>query len=112
MLLEFFLKMDIFPEDIRIALQRYVRDPAASSCSDHHLARALKKYDRKEMDHVQHLEDLPRHAVFKLHASSGKLMFRKEDKIRTRFRCTEVNSERVYFVNPLAEVVVETKIKN
>jgi hypothetical protein len=84
-LLDYFLKQDIFPSDVVGALTSYIQNPAASSCSDHDLLRALRKYDRKEMQHVLHLEDVPKDALFRLHASRSKQLFQKGDLLRTRF---------------------------
>ena len=111
-LLDYFLKQDIFPGDVVGALTSYIQNPAASSCSDHDLLRALRKYDRKEMQHVMHLEDLPKHSLFRLHASRSKLLFQKGDQVRTRFHCIEMNTQREYFVSPLAEVVVHPEAEN
>ncbi len=105
-LLDYFLQQRIFPDDLVGALTSYMRNPAASSCSDLDLLRALRKYDRKEAMNIQHLEDIPQHTLFKLHSSRSKLIFRKGDRIRTRFHCLEITTKREYFVNPLAEVVV------
>ena len=105
-LLDYFLGQNIFPADLVSALTSYMKNPAASSCSDHDLLRALRKYDRKESLNVQHLEDIPQHTLFKLHSSRTKLIFKKGNKIRTRFHCFEITTKREYFVNPLTEVVV------
>ncbi len=105
-LLNYFLQQNIFPDDLVSALSSYMKNPAASSCSDHDLLRALRKYDTKEMINVHHLEDLPQHSLFRLRSSRSKLIFRKGDRIRTRFHCIEINSRREYYVNPLAEVII------
>ena len=106
MLLDYFLKQQVFPSELVGALTAYVTNPAASSCSDHALLRALRKYDKKESLHVQHLEDLPKHTLFRLYSARSGLIFRKGDQIRTRFHCVEMTTKREYYVNPLAEVVV------
>jgi len=105
-LLHYFLQQNIFPDDLVNALSSYMKNPAASSCSDHELLRALRKYDKKEMMDVHHLEDLPQDALFRLRSSRSKLIFRKGYRIRTRFHCIEINSRREYYVNPLAEVII------
>ena len=105
-LLASFLEQHIFPQDVVGALTSYILNPAASSCSDHDLLRALRKYDKKESLHVMHLEDIPKHTLFRLHASRSKLLFKKGDQVRTRFHCLEMNTKREYFVSPLAEVIV------
>jgi SprT protein len=104
-LLSDFIIRGIFPEDIKIALSSYIQNPAASSCSDHNLLRTLKKYDERQ-ENVIHLEDLPENTIFSLNQSRSGLVFKKGHKIRRRFHCIEVKTKRVYFVSPLAEVLL------
>jgi hypothetical protein len=106
LLLEF-LELGVFPDDIRLALSNYMVNPAASSCSDHDLLRSLKKYDRKEED-VLHLEDVPAGSHFRMHQSRAGLIFKKGPKIRSRFHCVEIKSNRIYYVSPLAAVKIIT----
>lgn len=94
-----FMKEDIFPTDIIHALQNYLKNPAASSCSDLSLFRTLKKYDKKE--DVVFLEALPLNTIFKIKEDR---YFLKGEKIRTRYKCKEIKSERFYLFNPLCEV--------
>lgn len=104
-LLKDFIHAGIFPSDIHSALEGYIKNPAASSCSDIDLMRALKRYDKRP-EEVFHLEEVPENTVFTLHQSRSGLIFKKGKKIRTRFHCIEVNSKRTYFVSPMAEVVI------
>lgn len=48
------------------------------------------------------LEDIPSGSVFRV--SSGKL-FVKGEKLRTRYRCREMNSRRIYTVHNMAEII-------
>lgn len=105
-LLEDFIVRGIFPDDIKDALTEYIRNPAASSCTDHHLFRTLKKYDLRS-ENVKHLEELPADCTFRLHQSRSQLVFRKGPLLRRRFHCMEITTNRIYFVSPLAEVVVK-----
>lgn len=101
-LMHHFFFEDIFPDDVRHALQRYMMDPAASSCSDTHLQRILKKYDREhKSNNYILLEQLPVNAKF---VYNEKRIFVKGPKMRKRFKCTEVDTKRVYLFSPLAEV--------
>ena len=104
-LLNFFLSKSVFPPDIEKALRQYVKDPAASSCTDENLLRTLKAYDRNENEKVTFLEELPHGSLFRLNAS-GKL-FRKGGLMRKRFQCIEVTSGTEYRVSALAEVTTE-----
>ena len=98
-----FLNKFIFPQDVLLAVNNYIQNPAATSCTDLHLQRVLKNYDQKETD-VLHLEDIPNNSIFSL--QNGRL-FRKEEKLRKRYKCIDLKSNRTYLVSPLAEVTVK-----
>ena len=103
LLLKDFLGKNIFPEEIETALKDYSLNPAASSCSDPQLMRALRLFDDKEAE-VYHLEDIPENTVFRLHQSRSEMTFQKGFRMRTRFHCIELKTKRVYYVNCMAEV--------
>jgi SprT protein len=106
-LLKFFLTKDIFPSDVHHAIRHYMHDPAASSCTDEHLSRALKKYNNGPG--ILHLEELPNGAVFRLQSDMRKLLLKKGERMRKNFRCYSLDTKKEYWVSPLAEVVVEEK---
>lgn len=95
-----FFDMNIFPDDIHKAIDNYMSNPAASSCSDLHLSRALKKYDADTTGSL-HVEQLPANANFKI--KDGR-RFTKGERIRKRYRCVCLDDKRIYLFNPLAEV--------
>lgn len=92
-----------FPPDLVHAISRYMNNPSASSCSDINLMRALKKYDEGEKRNLYHLEDLPEYSVFRLADEKNGKRYRKGEKLRKRFRCTELHSGYEYFISPVAE---------
>jgi SprT protein len=96
-----FIHQNIFPEDVKHALGNYLKNPAASSCSDISLSRVLKKYDDKNGLFL--LEEIPVRSVFKIKSNKH---FIKGERIRTRFKCIEVKTKRVYLFNPLAEIEI------
>lgn len=97
---------DIFPEDVLQALNSYLKDPAASSCSDIQLSRVLKKYDQKEG--VFLLEQIPAKTIFKF---NGNRDFIKGEKLRKRYKCMELKTRRQYLFSPIAEVeLVESNV--
>ena len=106
MLLTGFIQKNIFPSDIESALRAYVRNPAASSCTDQQLHRVLKKYDKPGEKPVIHLEELAAGTDFSIRQSRSGLVLRKGEKKRTRFHCIEIRTRREYLVSGLAEVVV------
>ncbi|MFZ7146003.1 MAG: SprT-like domain-containing protein [Bacteroidota bacterium] len=105
-----FVVRRVFPDDISAALSSYLKNPAATSCSDHNLFRTLKKYDlRNSEQEVFHLEELSADSLFSLYQSRSGMIFKKGEKMRTRFKCLELTTKRQYYVNGLAEVV---QVKN
>ncbi len=101
LLMEPFLKSDIFPEEIMLVLKNYMQNPAASSCSAISLLRALKKHDNKTG--IVLLEELPMQSVFKI---AKDRHFIKGDRIRKCFKCLEIKTKREYLFKPLSEVTL------
>ena len=99
-LMQPFLNTDIFPADVLTALKSYMANPAASSCTDPHLLRTLKKYD--DGPAPIYLEELPPNTLFTI---NKKKVFRKGQQLRKRFKCLEVNTQRYYLIHPMAEVI-------
>lgn len=99
LLMQQFLIPDIFPADVVHALRKYMNNPAASSCSDLHLLRVLKRYDVRQ-DTIL-LEDLPQGTHFQYNKTRT---FVKGEQVRKRFKCKEVGTNLMYLFNPLTEV--------
>ncbi|WP_026897012.1 SprT-like domain-containing protein [Daejeonella oryzae] len=97
-----FFDKNVFPMDINKAIISYLENPAASSCSDPNLFRALQNYDSKP-ENVITVESLPVNSLFQM--KNGRV-FRKEMQVRKRFRCVELKTGAVYLFNPLAEVML------
>lgn len=98
-----FLLKKIFPPDIQKTLLKTLQNPAASSCADTSLLRVLHQYDVKN-EGVRLIETLPTGALFKI---KGGRQFKKETKVRKRFKCVEVATGKVYLFSPVYEVYVE-----
>jgi SprT protein len=97
-----FFHKQIFPSDVEQAILRYLDNPAASSCTDLMLFRVLRRYDETRPG-VSTVEQLPDGTLFML--ADGR-MFRKGIRLRKRYRCVEVRSERIYLFSPVAEVYI------
>ncbi len=96
-----FFEKEVFPVDIHHTIVQYLENPAASSCADLSLARALKKYDTHLS--TTRVEELPINTVFLL-KDGGK--FKKGERLRKRFRCECLDNGKIYLFNPLAEVLL------
>ena len=88
-----------FPEDVQDALLVYLQNPKASSCTDTNLQKVLKKYNSNNTN-TTYLEDLEIGSKFLLNNKT----FVSVSKLRKRYKCEDVNSKRMYYVSPLAEV--------
>ena len=95
-----FLAKKIFPQDIEQALQKTICNPSASSCSDDGLLRVLHRYDNKGPD-VCLVENIAANGLFRI---EGGRTFRKGEKVRTRFLCTELGTGRQYLFSGVHEV--------
>ncbi len=98
-----FLDGGIFPDDLKAVLSSSIVNSKASSTSDIKLSRILKKYD----DHSSgmYLEELETGMVF---VTGNGRQFRKGEKIRTRFKCLNLQNNRTYLFHPLSPVTPVT----
>lgn len=91
----------LFPPEVEHALRDYLDNPAASTCTDPNLYKALSRFDRSAGDTV-HAEAIPPGGVFEL----GGRKFQKMENLRTRSRCKELSSGKIYFVQGIARVTL------
>lgn len=99
-LLTFFLDQEIFPDEIIILLNKSLKNIKSSTSNNIALSRCLSNYD-KPKDTV-YVEKLPASAIFLL--ADGR-KFRKEYKLRKRYKCICLDNNKVYSFHPLAAVV-------
>jgi len=89
------------PEDIELALKKYLQNAKASSCTDDSLMRVLKRYNKKsDAIFVEHLKGGDK---FKLNNKT----FVRGRKLRKYYLCQEIDSKKEYKVLGLAEVSVQ-----
>jgi hypothetical protein len=94
-----FLDNHTFPDDINAVLKKSIMNSRASSTSDLALSRALSRYD-KPADHSK-LEALEKDTVFQ--TQNGR-RFQKGERIRTRYKCLNLQNKRYYLFHPLTPV--------
>lgn len=99
-LLDQFLKHKIFQEEIEKELMRSLKNPAASSCAEDGLLRVLRKFDLHGKDNC-FVEDLSSGVLFQ--TEDGRI-FRLEEKLRKRFKCTEVRTGKIFLFSPVHKV--------
>ena len=99
-LMKEFLMLDIFPKDIETVLEKSIQNSKASSTSDLKLSRILQQYD-KSNDHT-HVEELADEAIFE--TQNGR-QFKKGERVRTRYKCQNLQNKRTYLFHPLTPVI-------
>lgn len=100
-LLHPFILKNIFPNDVKHALEKSLSNLKASSCTDTQLYRTLKNYDIVGI--YQLLEDLPMGTEFKLKGYADT--FIKGKILRKRYECILKENKRKYHIHGLAEVI-------
>ena len=100
-LLADFLNKNIFPADIEKELNQSLINPAASSCAEEHLMRVLRKYDTKK-DGILLVEEVQANTLF---LTKDGRVFKKGEKLRKRYRCTEIKTGLVYLFSAIYEVM-------
>lgn len=101
-LLKQFVEQKTFPTDIENEVLLSLKSPAASSCAEDGLLRVLRKYDSKK-ENVQLVEDISFGSFF--HTKDGRI-FRIDEKLRKRYKCTEIKTGKVYLFSPVYEVAL------
>ncbi|MES2777816.1 MAG: SprT-like domain-containing protein [Bacteroidota bacterium] len=96
-----FLQHHIFPADITKELQASLHNPAASSCAEEGLQRALMNYDKRKPG-MKRVEELSPGKNFRI--SNGRA-FTKGELIRKRYKCVELATGKMYLFSPVYEVM-------
>jgi SprT protein len=97
-----FIGKSFFPQDVEKALIAYIHNPAASTCTDPALYKALHHYDERKPGYklVDELQIGERFAI-----EDGRI-FEKTEALRTRSKCKEVKTGRMYYFQGIVEVRV------
>ena len=95
-----FLSGNLFPPDVKQALERSLHNLPASSCADEGLMRVLRKYDAAPNGPLM-LEQIEEGGLFQV--EKGRV-FKKGKQLRKRFQCEEVSTGRLYLFSPVYEV--------
>ncbi len=93
------LKEEVFPANVIAPLFDYISDPKATSCSDMDLLKALGEHDEHKL---AFLTDVKLSETFRF----NKKYFRKDSVVRTRAICTELGTNKKYYVPLAAQVEI------
>ena len=93
------IQLNLFPDDISDCLKE--TEIKASAHGNLKLAKLLKSYD-KGAESVLVVEQLKEFSMFEY---NGRI-FKLESKLRKRYKCLEVSTNKAYLFSPLAEVLL------
>ena len=94
-----YLNARVFPEQVERAIAAYLKNPRASSCTDRSLYKSLMQFDANPQ---VHLDDLDDGAEFNFKGKS----FKNLGVIRTRHRCYELATGRIFLISGAAAVQI------
>ena len=95
----------LFPPDVEKAIHAYLSNPAASTCTDPRLYKALYRYD-EHGPNDKLVDDVPTNAIFE---TEDGTRYQKLEKVRTRTKCKNLSNGKMYFFPGIYEVkVVDT----
>ncbi len=95
-----FLQPEIYPKHILSLLAQYLKNPKASTDTDVHLSLALKEYSKQIGKN--YIFEVPNGSLFYF----KKAIYKRGNKRRTRFECTNTQNKRVYLFNQNVEVEI------
>jgi len=99
-ILQQFLSLHIFPEDIAAEVKITMRSPAAGSCAEDGLIRVLRKYDQRKHPKLL-VEEIEHGASF---CTDDGRVFKRGEQLRKRIKCSEIKTGRTYLFSPVYEV--------
>ncbi len=99
-LLEPFLEKNVFPDNLQPVVFQHLQDIKASSHADVELTRTLMLFDEKQQTLVEDLLPGDRF-VFQ-----GYRKFEVITKLRKRYKCLELSTQRVFLFQPLTPVEI------
>lgn len=88
-----------FPADVEKALKKHMKNIKASGQVDLHLSRVLKKYNENSDELL--LDDLMPGEEF---LYQEKRKFKVLEKRRTRYKCIDLDNQKIYLIHALAPV--------
>lgn len=101
-----FIGKKFFPPDVERALLAYLHNPSASTCTDVGLYKALYKYDPRKPGYLL-IDDLQVNDYFE---TEDGTLYQKLERVRTRTKCLQVATGRLYLFQGISEVRKTTEV--
>ena len=95
-----FIGKGFFPKDVEKALLAYLHNPAASTCTDANLYKALYRYDEQRPGYKL-IDDMEPGQWF---TTEDERVFEILEHMRTRSTCRDLGNGKTYFFQGIVEV--------
>ena len=96
-----FVLLKVFPQDVEHEIKISMKNPAAGSCAEDGLLRVLRNHDAvKRGDKL--VEEIEPGSLFR--TEDGRV-FKRGEQLRKRIRCQEIKTGKVYLFSPVYEVM-------
>jgi len=99
-LLQSYIKPEIFPSELIDDLRKYAQNPKASTAGDGSLYLKLSTFDQKDKQ-GKYVFELTPGEIFAL---PNGVVYRLQEKRRTRYKCLRLSNQKVYLIHQNAEV--------
>ncbi|MCI5056030.1 MAG: SprT-like domain-containing protein [Flavobacteriales bacterium] len=103
-LMNAFLQVIDWPENLLKTLENHLKRVNASTCVDPQLFKTLNDLGNSKTN-LKYLDSLPFQAIFDF---NGRV-FEKGKKLRTRYKCRELRSNKNYLISGIAQVDIVDK---
>lgn len=98
-----FVQLGVFPDDVRMALQRSIMNPAATANGETDLLLVLRKYNKQQQTGLIPVAEISPGQLFQ--TENGRV-FMKGALRRKRFECVEIKSGLRYSFSAVTEVLL------
>lgn len=96
-----FVLLKVFPQDVEHEIKISMKNPAAGSCAEDGLLRVLRNHDAvKRGDKL--VEEIEPGSLFR--TEDGRV-FKRGEQLRKRIRCQEIKTGKIYLFSPVYEVM-------
>ena len=102
-LLHEFIKLELFPLDIKMSLQKTLINPAATANGETDLLLVLRRYNTSQKIGITFLATVPDGIQF---IEAKGRTFKKIKLRRKRIECVEISTGRIYLFSALSEVKI------
>lgn len=96
-----FVQLKVFPQDVEQEIKISMRNPAAGSCAEDGLLRVLRNHDSNKKGEKM-VEEIEMGRLFR--TEDGRV-FKRGDQLRKRIRCQEIKTGKIYLFSPVYEVM-------